>query len=550
LSDSRVILTVLPSFVDVEVHRGRGTVASRRRWFDRGDWPVNWLIALDECRGPLAEMVGELDAAGVNTTIVFRSPGTFVSIGVCPAAAGRAGAMQAARLALSSLASFPLDANPHEVRLLHADGGNKAGPETARFHTIAAADSNDHIAALTRLAEGAGLRVTGAGPEEATRASLAAARAVAQSAASAVLCVGEHQSVLTVGRASGLDLARTIGAGTETLVDGLTRPIWPRNGGDAITLNRDAARRLLGTIGIPGSRQELPGLAGCDGASVLPLLQPALQRIAVEIKQTLRFGVEESVRAGIRLRLIGPGAAIANLGEVLAQQAGIASEGRESEDPQAEARFRAFAVRRADSLPRLLCNESSDRACARGLRRALLAGVGTAAALLVVEGVSVHMSLKEEKRRLAAIESSVAGSAALAGQQEHAVHARALATSLNQRVRTTLGNTPAWWAVLDAIAAQTPEGVRVLEISTPPEAGGRVCGVRGYVRLEQGTDAAGRIRGLVNALQKEPVIESVRLGATSRANIRGHDAQMFELTLTPVALPAVGVTDAGTEVMP
>jgi hypothetical protein len=548
LSESRVILTISPSNLDVTVIGGRGSAQTRRRWFDRSDWPANWTAAIDEYRKPLAEMVTELDAAGLEATIVFASPATFVTVGACPGAAGKASALQAARLALSSLATFPMDTNPHDVRILHADAGGTTPAENARIHTIAAADTDEHITTLTRLATAVGLRAAATVPAEGLLTVAAIGQALAEGPVSATLCVGEHQTVLAVGGAGRLDLVRTIAAGTETLVEALVRPIRAQGGGETITLSREAARRLLTTVGIPSSKQELPGLAGCDGASVLPLLQPVLQRIAIEIKQSLRFGLDETTRAGIRLRVIGAGAGIANLDDLLSRQAGIGCDTASSKVAPED--LSAIAFHRHDLLPTLLSNESSDQATVRGLRRALIAGVGAAAALLAIEGVSVYMSLAEEKNRLSAINSNVAGSAALADQQQRAVQARVLTTALNSRVQSTLGDGPAWSAVLDTIASRTPTSMRLLDVAITPGATGTICNLRGYVRLDKDTDAAGEIRKLVEGLGREPVVESVKLGVTQRANIRGRDSQTFELAITLVPVPAVQASTSAPAVDP
>ncbi len=522
-------------------------MAHRRVDLDRGEWPSAWLPALEELKAPLGECVSHLGCAGMPAAIVYSLPGTFVNVHSCPAGAGRWGAAEAAKLALASLATFPLDSNPHGMTLLHADRpGSKDDQAPLRLHMLSAADHDGTIAALTAWAASAGLNVTSVTPAEAVLNASAVALAMSAGPLenTATLWIGAHQSVLAVSLGHRLELVRTIATGTETLVDALLRPIRRRGEGEPVTLDRATARRLLASVGIPCPQQPLPEMPGFDGACILPFLQPALQRLAVEIKQSLRFGVGEALRGSVKLHVAGEGAATPNLGDVLSRQAAFAPASSDAEHGStpsvcsAAPRLTEQFLRMGETPICLLGLQAADDMALKGLRRTLLAGVTAAAALLTVQGLSARAALNEEQKRLDAIKSVAAGTQALAGVQDRALAAKAATAAIDQRIAAAMGQAPDWATFMAVIAERTPASMRIVDAGMSTGQGRATCALRGYVRIDETPDAPGEIRRFVETLSREPIVESVKLGATQRNQARGHDAATFELSIALVALPA------------
>jgi len=135
----------------------------------------------------------------------------------------------------------------------------------------------------------------------------------------ALVWIGEHSTSLAVGVGSGADrrllFVRTVNSGTESLAEVLCRPLRRARAAahaQIITLPHDAARKMLLAVASPRERPD-PRPSEPPGSSLLPHLQPVLQRLSIEIKQSLRFGVTEADRPKVRIRLAGPGAAIPGL---------------------------------------------------------------------------------------------------------------------------------------------------------------------------------------------------------------------------------------------
>lgn len=542
---SFLIIELASSALEVALCRGRQVAASYRVAIDRPDWTSDapdgrW--TLDGLDAPLRQALAELVPNGpsrVPVVILSSTPGTVTSVSACAAAAGSGQAVAAARLALASVVQFPLGDHPHAECVLHTDP--MAQGSAQRIHTLAVADTDAHVATVVAWAEAAGAMVQSVIPSEAVLAVAAVRTAVADASPKAVLWVGTHRSVLAVGVRGRLEIVRTINAGSESLVEALLRPIRRRSDGagepaDAVSLTRQQARSLLSTIGLPNVAETLPDLPGCTGASILPLLQPVVQRLAVEIKQSLRFGTNEADRAAVSLVVTGEGSGIPRLAEVLGGYAGISvapGDGAASERRPLVTAAAAHLHR----LPMLLNRSTAETRLMIGIRRGLLAGVAAAGVMLGIEAVSVFASLAKERERLTAIKANSAGQEALADLQDRAVRARTEATALGYRIARTLGQSPDWSATMAAIARSAPEAVRVLDLDMRVEDKRHVCRLRAYVRSDEQHDPTATIREFVESLGDCPIVETVRLGVTQRTSVRGHEAQSFELIIALVPLP-------------
>lgn len=562
LASSRVIIEVSPSLLQVTVLRGEQVTGSRRHETGNGEWPASWMPALEALRTTLNEMVQGLACGGGQTTIVYHAPTTLTAVSSCAASAGRAASLTAAKLQLSSVAAFTLSANPYDACTLFRDAQSAASAGGGQLHTIAAADTEETVAALTSWAESAGLRVEGLIPAQAMAVvaateSLSAPKHGGPDNLQAALWLDRHSGVLVVGSTGRLHFVRTLSTGTESLVDALVKPMRSRGaagepGTDseprAVTLDRASAGNLLAVTGIPQPDQSLDGLPGFDGACVLPGLQPSLQRIAVEIKQSMRFGVSEEQRSGATLRLCGPGARIPGLAEAIGRLASIALAPADQAAPGNHAPSTTEKLHRVGSaVPLLRSRQTAERVLTRNLRKAMLCGVGVAAAFLAVSAAGAFAELDRERTRLAAVKIHNAGDAALDDVQGRTFEAVQSAASLRSRISERVGQAPEWSAALAAIARSMPGSIRVLDLSLSRGGGagaaptdtrtGSICTLRGYSRAPRVSEAAESIREFTDVLGRAAIIENVRLGATQRTMFRGMDVQTFELTIGLVDLP-------------
>lgn len=553
----KTVLEVTASHLALTVVRGDDVVRAHAIALDRAEWPDDWASALHALQPELAALVSRMDASGSTVVVVYEVPDTAVAVSACPQAAGDAASVAAARLQLASIATSPLNDRPFDVRVIARDG---PGAGDARHtHTVAAADSDATLTTLTRWVESAGLRVSALVPQRAAAVAAAVAqidRSSDHPELNVAVWLGHHSAVLTISADDRLYCIRTIGAGVESLVEAAMKPLRGRAGGESgdtaapVTPSRGQARQLLAEFGVPSAAQVFPAIPQITGSSLLPALQPALQRFAIEIKQSLRFAVPEERRARGTplLQLCGPGAKVPNLGDTLARVTGMSL--RPADVGPVEDHSVALVVgARAEQLPELHASSSSDRNLVRIIRRGLGVGVGAAVAMLAGSAAWSMLELRNEQQRLQAIESHREGGSAMSDLQKRVLETRLAAQGLVSRIEHRLGADPDWAALMGLVANAVPDPARVMSISmsgpSDPAASigsgatsGPGCIVRAYVPLTPHTDAPEVIRSIAEAFRQSPLVDSVRLGAIQRTDVRGGPAQVFEIQIQPVPVPA------------
>jgi hypothetical protein len=134
--------------------------------------------------------------------------------------------------------------------------------------------------------------------------------------------------------------------------------------------------------------------------------------------------------------------------------------------------------------------------------------------------------------------------------RQGAMTARAALTDAERRLRKFMELTPDWAAMMEIISQTTPEPIRLSTLEMIRD--GTRCSIdmRGHIRFGEVRDPAVLIRSYVESLEKVPLVESVRLGATSRAALSGHDSQTFDLTVSVVQLPGAPGLKSASAIQP
>ncbi|HMN42730.1 MAG TPA: hypothetical protein PKE29_17960 [Phycisphaerales bacterium] len=553
----RLIIELSPSRVEVSLLHGHAPREWRCERTGRAEWPSPYTTALPDTTASLSRLLAELNVKSGAATVVYSAPGSVSALTSCASSVGGAAAEQAATLALANVADFPLDDAPSDTCLVFSDKpakpvGDEPAP-VAQRHIIAAADAEQRAAAIAEALAAANIRVDRLLPADAV--CLADSVRAATSGATpddlvAVVWIGEHSTTLAVGTPGRLLLSRTISTGTESLADVLTRPLRPRDPeAQPVTLPHDAARLLFLSVGVPSPDATIPLYPTLGGSSLLPHLQPVLQRLSIEIKQSLRFGLPEAQRARVRLRLAGPGAAVPGLGESISRLSGFPFESAHDEAAPPDALDSSTggaiaALVRCPALTLALMPTLARQAFRlRRSRKALLVGAAIALAYVGYETIDSSLALGAARTRLDALNSTLQSNEGPLAVRRQALSAHQQLAETEQRIRRVLGESPDWAAVMDAIAEHTPAQIRFQTIemrrdTTPAGASSPAAlSIRAYSRFDEVRDPAPLIHTYVGTLESMPIISSVRLGPTQRIAIAGHDAQVFDLTVTPVAIP-------------
>jgi hypothetical protein len=464
------------------------------------------------------------------------------------------------------------------VRCIATDkptAGGTGQTKPAQMHCLAAADSESCAKALADCLRNAGLVPKAFIPVPA--AMLAASMRMlverpekAKAGGSRlVLWIGEHGSVLAAGNAERTAFIRHLPLGVESLVDAMVRPVQgrpttklPGTGPDGTTTDRADARAMLFSSGIP--RPTGPGEASTGGATILPLIQPVLQKYIVETKQSLRFGLSQPERTGLSLIIAGPGASIAGLAEIIARECGIEVSAQDpagvSPPPDDLARGDASALFCAGELPiNLLPNELVATVSRKRLRAAMWVGAGLAAAAMSLDGAGAYVVLQKEQRTLQSLQQQAAAPNASRAAYEKTRAARRGVTLASQKIDQALGSGPEWAATLSFLAEHTPATIRLREVraertlparspadGSPVTTASTTCRVVGVVRPEGVMPAALIVKQFIDTLNSAPIFQFAKLGTTQRVKEPTAPGEIeqavrevlsFEITLGLIELP-------------
>jgi Tfp pilus assembly protein PilN len=516
--------------------------------FDESIWEGAWKDGLRALDAPLREAVAGLGlpVGNLETIGFYHSPTAVAEVFSC-AGAGRASS-EAALLALGDAAGFALEENPHDHAVLCVDPARGLPTGTARqTHRLICADTDASASAVTAWLERAGLHVQAIAPMPAAhiRSLIEEATSSEHEGATVMLRIGEHRSQLTASVSGRIRLVRHVSLDIHTLTQALTMPMTVRTGPgatDEVRLTPEEARAVLFRVGIPDRDSVIDAQRGITGSAALPLLQPVLQRAVVEMRQSLRFGLEEPERATARLVIVGPGAEVPNLGEMMAAQLHLTAA-----LPRCPGKHRTDLEEAGAQAARLGINLLPyGSALEQGVRRvkvALLAGVALAAAYAGIEGGTTWAHTRQMKQKIAALEGPTREAREFMEGKERLALRDGAMSALNRSIDRAVGQGAPWSAWLAELASMTPESVKLRDITMTAESGPAKCELRGVVRGVEGARAD--IGAFVTRLEKSPLVAQVTLGATQRAGAGGEAGGVdFQTSVTLLKLPLMDVPAA------
>ncbi|MCW5766239.1 MAG: hypothetical protein KIT68_09725 [Phycisphaeraceae bacterium] len=548
MNRTRVYIEVSPSRLEAAVVRAGREVLRERLRAEQADWGAPWPDCLESLAPVLRGWVERAGAAGAPATVFYDGPTATGGVYSCPAAVGPANAERAAVLALREAASFDVQANPRDCAVIRRDGTGGA----RRLHALAVSDAAASVGAVEAFVTSAGLRCERLMPAEGVVLWRSVAAATGGGAgARLVLWMGEHWSVLAAGSGGRLVFVRRLGVGVEGLVDAMCRPLRPQGGGGPVNLPRGEARRLLTEVGVPGPEIVVDCERGLTGASVLPVLQPVLQRLGVELKQSMRFGLAEAERASAVIGVIGPGGSVRRLAAALAGQCGASAVESPAGGGRAEDRGVLDSAARGGAPDLDLA--SGDAAGARALsraRRSLWSGIAAAGVAVAGLGVWAHVSLAGADVELAALRAEATQSDADVAEAQRASAEVGKMLEARARIARSLGDAPPWAEALAVLSERVPAEIRLSSVTAEHAEGPARVRIVGVMAGAEDRAFAAAMRRLADDLAGCPLVAGVTMGATSRVRVNEAEGHRFEMTLTLVGLPARAADLARSEGTP
>lgn len=544
MSRKRVVIELSPTRLQVAVVRGRRVVARETARLTPPAQGLAWASRLESLRPALASMTETLRCKGAQATVLYRSPTASCGIFSCNSAAGKAASLHAARLALADSTEFSLESNPHELVRVCVDRpqviDKAAAAPVSQIHTLGFADTDVTVMTLAQWLETAGLTLGEAIPLDAVGLAECVVDALAASrkdktGVAMTLHIGEHASMLAGATAGRVRFVRQVSLGVESFIEAMVSASRQGSG----HMDPAAADELLHRVGVSISDEadeESPDHAA--GESMLMLLQPVLQRLGIEIKQSLRFGVEAEEREKTSLTITGPGGRIPRLAEVIAKQCGARTpEATLARDPGVSGTSATW-LEGPMTVQGFLPRAHTERLDASHIRHALWVGAASTALLIGYDAWSTAMDLQQEEINVASLRQrlEIAKPAAdlnkrLRALQTAVVDARA---ARDARYRNLTDGV----AILASLSVSTPSNIKLSHVNIAAEGEMPACHVTGHALGSDTVDPDASLRFYVDSLSAVPLVASTRMGATRRgADSTGVPMQTFDLSLMLHTIP-------------
>jgi len=532
----RILLMLLPHRTDVVVTNARGQRESVS--FPSGlpsDADV-WVKAIDTLVGPIGRIVVRLGLQGARTTVIYRSPFQASDVSVFPVTSA-AEACEGARLALlESLPGASL-ATITDTLIVGSDRLNG----TVRQHVAAVGDREDVIDALHALVTAAGLRFESAVPLDAAMSIHVTSQALAgPPRTNCLIHIGESSSFIAARIGDAVVLTRRIGLGTAALAAALTRPIIRSGQEDECALSPQRAEEILHTFGVPDRDQIIDESLQLRGRDVVPLLQPVLQRLLVEIRQSIRFGVPPEHHEDLTVELVGPGAALPGLSRVVQEECAlpvhVTEQRSEGGVPPSDIDM-LLQNRNARTGLSLRPVDMQQQQRTSAFRRRIWLGAAAALSLVIYDGLRRHTLVQTLERQH---EAQIAFSADAQRQQIErtaVVNALAALRDTESKIHATHGAMPNLRAGMQEVSLLLPDSIRLTSLAFRTMQDRMVGDLSGIARVTN-ADGSQQLMDFVQSLEESPLFEHVVLGHVTSAHFGTTEGIRFNVSFVAVDLPA------------
>lgn len=534
-----VIFVIGSQLVEITFHRA-GRMECIRLDVELPDEPHAWNAALGTLAPLLRPVVAEHHLTGSSAVVLYESPSSSSQL-TSIATSREKQSLAAARLAALGAIGGSDESAIAGACEIACDGAG----DPPRRHVVAAAERNEALLAMADLLDAIGLTTERIVPIDAVAITSIVRLAMAHRGPTrGWLHIGREQSWLVVVGEGQLRLFRPIRFGVEQLTEILTRPICLNSARANFSLTLEQAQTLLAEHGIPDRDRVLDPAAGLCGKHIMPLLAPVLQRVIVELKQSLRFGLTETQRRELTMTLCGQGAAISGLatlvGDAIETRVDAPHDKAGSASPVAllaGGLDGPVCLRLLDSCPNLLPARTIAVHMARRFNRGVWIGLAACLCLLAVDAAHMDRQIADEHKRLSEVSARLDEAQSLERESERAPVRAAAWQRLRNSYTAATEFSPDYSAVLREVAMATPESIRLTRLESANTALESVIGRAGQAplltleayALEPGADD--HIATFVESLRSSALVEGVALGSMVRSDLDSEPARRFDLQI-------------------
>lgn len=524
-STTQMILSLAPDSLSAALVRRGKVLQAESIDLDPGRWNELWsgnMMRLDQ---PLRQLMSRFSArTRGSATLVYHSPTLTKqvhSFDLQPA--------QSKDAAITKIRESIGPTDPVEVSSL--TGNHRSAKATT---TLAFSEHEEPLRALYAWLNRCGIKVDSMVPISVAVIQAATSIASSVDPDTAVFYIDSDVSVMVYNCEGQLRLVRPADIGYRKLTEAYAQPfskgLEKGDGSDQEKAdhNIDLAVRATGMLfkhGIPMQSIEI------DGAdlrtTVFPYLAPVLQRICIDVKQTMRFGLDSSHQPK-NLMICGPGAHIPGLSKAIAQHIDLhiktepGAEGYEPTKAFGRGTVEWFMVDSRSTPTGLLPEIAHDAKARAVLNSGLIAGAAVVAialggelAFTSVQQQELNKQSQSQAPRLAVVNS-------FHDECDSVSKVSTIISDVSSLVTSSIVTVPDWHHLLADLGDFTGERIRVQELRGEYAAGAATIEINGIAVAGSDADAGRSLDEFVGAIEAMDRVRSVNLGATSRVSVDNH----------------------------
>ncbi len=523
MSKNTVLIEISSAFVALWVQQGsRWTMLESAEQPD-GDWTDMWMKSLSGQIPRVTEWVSKRALAGSPAFIVYARPGTPVMVNsVIHGAPGAA----ATRLALAEASEFSFAQASCSVIAIGSDRTHTPGWQD---HFLAFAELHSVLEAIESFTTACGLVPAGAVPSSAVLLDSAFTLWSSCDAVRPLIALdtGHSQSAVVAGEAGRLKFARCLPIGLEQIASAVKREIIARGGAEASAIG---PIEMLRQCGLP--RRGVAAF-GVSLDAILPATQSVLQRLVIELKQSIRFGFTEQTRSQVVLAASTRGLAIPELASTIATQIGseLLTIGGPGSSPAPDSPAGRSLLSHA-----LLSVASTSKSTVSELRRALV--LGSALAMLYVGGDATvaRMRVMGLEREVEKLSTSASDSGSTKVLAEKTLLGEAALAAVTKRISAWYGQSTRPDAIMLELAAAAGNDAVFSEFDLRAEKDAPTARLRGVAFGE----ARRVVQRIVDKLAASPLVTEAKLESIRRGgrDATGREGDQFDIVLRLSPIPA------------
>jgi len=500
------------------IHARRGRVLQAESIsLDPQLWSEHWQGGLMRLDPPMRQLLSRF-SSGRNgqATLLYQSP--TLTKQIYPFDMGGAHARDAARSKLREAVGF---SDPVSVCPL---GEENASGQSSTM--LAFSDREETLRSLYAWLNRCGVRVSSMIPNAIASIVCAADQAMQMNDGSVLFYFDTDISIIAHAEQGKLRLIRPADIGYQKLAESYqqvfgekkSNPDQETDPHEVMTVANDCLFRY----GIPFQPTDFFGIE--LRSEVLPCMAPVLQRIGIDVKQTIRFGIEGGSNLK-KLYVSGPGAAIPSISKAVGEHLELHVQpvaGTEHYEPRKVGGLGTTEMHLIESsgmVQGLLPSVAHDEKLRKRLGRALLTGSAVALLAMGAEYTSATLQKAHVEHQMLR-EASRLNQVNTFDSDRSEVHQFASMISDISRLVTSKTKRVAHWDdLLSQIGEYTGQGVRVQELRADQSDDTPYMLINGYTVTENDLSPGQVLDQFVEKLKNVKCVESIKLGATSRIEL-------------------------------